>query len=101
MKVALCRVEEIPSTGTKSVDFFGREVLVYQTDGRPRAVLNVCMHVGGPLRLEGDRLVCVWHAAQFEARDGRCVRGPASRESRLIALPTRIEDGILSYVYGE
>jgi nitrite reductase/ring-hydroxylating ferredoxin subunit len=101
MKVPLCKVEEIPQTGTKSVDFFGREVLVYQASGHPRAILNVCMHFGGPLKLEDDRLVCAWHAAEFQAQDGRCVHGPAAPDSRLITLPTRIENGVLTYVYGE
>jgi nitrite reductase/ring-hydroxylating ferredoxin subunit len=97
----LCKIEEIPQAGAKTVDFFGREVLVYRANGAPRATLNVCMHLGGPLMLDGDRLVCAWHAAEFRADDGRCLVGPAEENSHLMILPTRVENGVLTYVYGE
>ena len=51
MKVPLCPVNEIPEEGAMAVDFFGRSVLVYKVDGRPRAIANVCLHLGGPLEL--------------------------------------------------
>ncbi len=101
MKVELCKIDEIPEEGAKAVDFFGREVLVFTWGGRPKAVLNICMHLGGPMTRQGDRLVCGWHGAAFGAGDGRCIEGPARPDSRLIVLPTRVEDGALRYVYGE
>lgn len=101
MRVALCPVEEIPTDAVKTVEFFGREVLVYQDKGRPKAVLNVCMHLGGPMTRREDRLVCAWHGAEFACKDGRCLKGPARQDARLITLPTRIEGGVLTYVYGE
>ncbi len=30
--------------------------------------------------------------------DGRCLEGPAGSNSRLIRLPTQVEDGVLNYV---
>ena len=48
MKVSLCKLEDIPNEGTKTLDFFGREVLVYKADGKPKAVLNL------PVRLEAS-----------------------------------------------
>jgi nitrite reductase/ring-hydroxylating ferredoxin subunit len=101
MKVALCRVDEIPEDGTKRIDFFGRDALVVKIDGRPRVVLNVCMHLGGPMKLEADRWVCEWHGAEFDSRTGACLKGPAARSSRLIILPTRIDGETLFYEFGE
>lgn len=101
MKVPLIRVDAIPAQGTTSIDFFGREVLVYQVNGMPKAVMNVCMHLGGPLQRENDCFTCAWHGAQFTDSDGRRVKGPARAEARLMFLPTQIEDGQLYYVYGE
>ena len=101
MKVPLIRVEDIPSEGATQVDFFGRDVLVLNVDGAPKAIMNVCLHLGGPLRREHDCLVCEWHGATFDVRDGQRVKGPARQETRLLTLPTRIEDGVLTYVYGE
>lgn len=101
MKVQLSRVEDIPEDKTKTVDFFGREVLLMKVEGKPQATLNICMHLGGPLRREGDKLVCEWHGAEFDCGQGRCLKGPADPDSQLITLPTRVENGMLSYVYGE
>lgn len=101
MKVPLCPVAEIPSEGTKEVDFFGRSVLIYLVDGQPRAIANVCLYLGGPLQCNGDRFVCSWHGAEYACADGRRLAGPVRQDTRLMTLPTRIEDGVLTYVYGE
>lgn len=101
MKTALCRVDEIPAGEVKAVDFFGREVLVLRAEGELRAILNTGMHLGGPMARQGDRLVCAWHGAEFAGADRRCLKGPARPDARLINLPIRIEDGVVTYVYGE
>ncbi|MFO7169274.1 MAG: Rieske 2Fe-2S domain-containing protein [Chloroflexota bacterium] len=101
MKVALCRVADIPPAGVKKIDFFGREALVYLADGRPRAVANVCVHLGGPLEDTGDCLKCPWHGATYSKADGRKCDGPGRPDARLMFLPTRVEDGVLFYTWQE
>ena len=39
--------------------------------------------------------------ACFDARTGHATAAPARPDSRLIRLPIRIEDGQVTYVYGE
>ena len=68
---------------------------------RPQAVANVCSHLGGPLERCGDRLVCAWHNAEFDAGTGERLSGPARPETRLMILPTRIINGVLTYVWGQ
>lgn len=101
MKSLLCNVADIPADGTLKVDFFGRSAHAYLVDGRPQVALDICLHLGGPLRREGDRFVCEWHGAAFACGDGRCLDGPASPDSKLMLIPTRCENGKLMYVYGE
>jgi nitrite reductase/ring-hydroxylating ferredoxin subunit len=101
MRERLIDIDDIPPTGTVTVDLLGREVLVMLLNGKPRAYLNVCMHHGGPLTLEGDTFTCGWHGSTFEARSGRALSGPVRPDARLIMLPTRVEDGALTYVYEE
>jgi nitrite reductase/ring-hydroxylating ferredoxin subunit len=101
MKAPLCTVEEIPDEGAKVVDFFGREALVYKVDGAPRATMNACVHLGGPLERRGCEFVCAWHGAAYADADGRRTRGPGRADARLMTLPTRVEAGVLMYVYGE
>jgi nitrite reductase/ring-hydroxylating ferredoxin subunit len=101
MREPLISMTDIPSEGTVTVDLLGREVLVMMLNGRPRAYLNVCMHHGGPLSLEGDTFACTWHNSRYDARSGRALSGPVWPDARLIMLPTRVEDGVLTYVYEE
>lgn len=100
MKSKLIAVSEIPAQGTRKIDFFGREVLVYKEGDAPRAVLNYCTHLGGPLEMKDGGFTCGWHGAQFSCA-GQCTKGPAAPESRLMFVPTRVEGGDLFYVSGE
>ncbi len=100
MKHPICSISEIPETGTKVVPFFGREVHVFRENGATRAVANTCLHLGGPLEFKEGKFVCPWHGAEF-ATGGACLKGPAPQNSRLMFLPTRVEDGQLLYIWGE
>ena len=97
----LISLEDIPPEGTVTADLLGREVLVMMQNGKPRAFLNVCMHHGGSLKLDGDTFTCEWHGSTFDARTGKALSGPVRPDARLIMLPTRIEEGVLTYVYEE
>ncbi|HEY8492159.1 MAG TPA: Rieske (2Fe-2S) protein [Dehalococcoidia bacterium] len=103
MRVPLVEDARVGEGTPVEVDFFGRPVLVLRREGRVQAYVNVCTHLGGPLEVaDGGRLLeCQWHQACFEARTGRAVRGPARPDSRLIRLPVKVEDGWVTYVYGE
>jgi nitrite reductase/ring-hydroxylating ferredoxin subunit len=101
MRHALIRVDAIPESGAVTAELLGREVLVMLLNGKPRAFANVCMHHGGLLTLDGDTLTCQWHGAQYDARTGRVIEGPVRPDARLIMLPTRVEEGVLTYVYDE
>lgn len=100
MKHAICSVSDIPASGSRVLPFFGREVHVYLENGQPRAAMNTCLHLGGPLELKDGRFVCPWHGAEF-GMDGACRKGPAASGSRLMFLPVQVENGVLNYVWGE
>ena len=99
MKFEICRVDEIPESGSKIIPFFGREVHVYRVNGKPRAVANICLHFGGPLECQDGKFVCAWHKAEYAMEDGKRLAGPAPANSRLMFLSTRVEDGVLNYVW--
>jgi nitrite reductase/ring-hydroxylating ferredoxin subunit len=101
MKHALIKLDDIPETGSALVPFFGREVHVYRSEGKPRAAANVCPHFGGPLDCKEGKLVCPWHNSEFDMATGERLAGPASKSARLMFLSTRAEDGSLYYVWGE
>lgn len=103
MRVPLIEEARVEEGRIAEVDFFGRPVLVLRQDGRVRAYVNVCTHLGGPLALaqDGEHLECQWHGACFDARTGRATGNPAPPDTRLIRLPVTVEAGQVTYVYGE
>lgn len=94
-------MNESPQNGAVTAEFLGRDVLVMLLNGKPRAFANVFMHRGGPLTLDDDTLTCQWHGAQYDARTGRVLAGPVRPDARLIMLPTRVDDGVLTCVNDE
>jgi nitrite reductase/ring-hydroxylating ferredoxin subunit len=99
MEQPLIAVDDIPEDGAVTVDFFGREVLVYRVDGEPRATANVCTHLGGPLSACGNEFVCAWHGATFDVATGARRSGPARPNTKLMHLPTKADDGQLLYIW--
>jgi nitrite reductase/ring-hydroxylating ferredoxin subunit len=103
VKVPLIDDATVAEGASAEVDFFGRPVVVVRKDGLTRAYANVCPHLGGPLKLsaDGETFVCQWHGACFDARTGKTLCGPARPDARLMRLPTKVENGALTYAYGE
>lgn len=101
MKVELCKLADIPATGTILVPFFGRDLHVWLAEGRPRAAANACLHFGGPLECRDGRLVCPWHGAAYDLTTGSRVEGSGRADARLMFLSTAVEGDALVYVWGE
>jgi nitrite reductase/ring-hydroxylating ferredoxin subunit/uncharacterized membrane protein len=58
------------------------------------ALKETCSHAGGPLsegELQGDTIICPWHASSFRLSDGAVRHGPAA--TRQVAYRARINDG--------
>lgn len=51
-------------------------VLVSKSGNAYKAVPMKCTHKGGPLKVEGDTMVCAWHGAKFSF-NGTVTNGPA------------------------
>ena len=101
MQHELCKLADVPPTGSRVVPFFGREVHVYRTGDRIRAAANVCLHFGGPLECKDGKLVCPWHNAAFDMATGERLAGPAAKDAKLMFLSTRVIGDALYYVWGE
>jgi nitrite reductase/ring-hydroxylating ferredoxin subunit/uncharacterized membrane protein len=91
---AVLPVADLPE-GTPTKAMLGTTALVLVRRGDVvRALQETCSHAGGPLaegRLDGDRIVCPWHASVFSVRDGAVVHGPAG--TRLATYAARISEG--------
>ena len=78
----------------KRVMAAGIKVLLVKRTGQIYAIAEVCSHLGGPLaegKIEGDTVVCPWHASRFCLRDGSVIDGPATHPQP--RFETRVRDG--------
>jgi len=73
--VKVAKKSEIPTDTGYRVEVNGREVALFQVDGKVYAIHAVCPHQGGPLDeggLEGNTVMCPWHGWQFDVTNGVC-----------------------------
>ncbi len=66
---------------------------VCNVEGEIRALSGICLHQGAPLaqgNVIDGRIVCPWHAWEFDCRTGENCADP---DQRLMTYPTKIEGG--------
>jgi len=71
---------EIPNGSRKIVQVDGNSIGVFHHKGQWSALLNYCLHAGGPVvegRLEDDTLVCPWHGFRYCVTNGELLVDPA------------------------
>jgi NADPH-dependent 2,4-dienoyl-CoA reductase/sulfur reductase-like enzyme/nitrite reductase/ring-hydroxylating ferredoxin subunit len=89
---AVCKLSEIGDGELKEVKVGETPVLLARVEGECYALAAHCTHYGAPLAegyLSGDRIVCPWHHACFNARTGDREEPPAL--DSLAAYPVRVE----------
>ncbi|MFD2936072.1 FAD-dependent oxidoreductase [Spirosoma flavum] len=82
----VCHIDDLIDGELKEVRVGDTDILLVRADGQYYALHPKCSHYQGPLvkgLLNGHRLVCPWHNACFDVRDGHRLEAPA-----LNGLPT-------------
>ncbi len=72
-KVKVGRFADVPRNGGIAVAAGGRQVAVFNVDGKLYAIDNTCPHRGGPLAegfLQGTKVACPWHGWGFDVCTG-------------------------------
>ncbi len=68
----------------------GKRIAIFRRGHSYRAVEARCPHRGGPLaegHVDGDRVVCPWHAWTFDLKTGKCLSMPG----RLSVYPVKVD----------
>ncbi|MBM3219863.1 MAG: non-heme iron oxygenase ferredoxin subunit [Candidatus Rokubacteria bacterium] len=79
-RVRVAGVGDINPGEGRVVDVAGREIAVFNVDGRYYAIDNSCPHRGGPLGegdLDGAVIACPWHAWRWDVTTGANTNNPA------------------------
>lgn len=74
------QTSEIKPGKAKLLFLNGEPVAVFNVDGIFYATQDACTHAGGPLsegKLEGNVIICPWHASCFDVTNGQVMCGPA------------------------
>lgn len=80
--VEVAKLDDIPKGGSKGVNVGGRDIALFNYEGKIYAISRKCTHMGGSLdegKLEGLIVTCPWHGAKFDIRTGKVVNGPATK----------------------
>ncbi|MBD2701050.1 FAD-dependent oxidoreductase [Spirosoma sp. BT702] len=76
----VCRVDEMADGELREVRVEDTDVLLARANGQFYALHPKCSHYEGPLAkgvLHGNRLICPWHNACFDVRNGQRLESPA------------------------
>ena len=73
--VKVAKRSEVPADTGKCVEAGGKEIALFNVEGKICAIQHVCPHQGGPLAeggIEGKVVTCPWHGWQFDVTTGVC-----------------------------
>ncbi len=71
---------DLPPGSAMAVEIEDRRLALFNVGGTFFAIDDACPHSGGPLSegdLEAQQVVCPWHGATFDLRDGSVKCPPA------------------------
>ena len=95
VRIAACA--NVPPREGRAALVGGREIAIFNLDGRFLAVDNRCPHRGGPLAdgiVTGGTVVCPLHAWKVSLESGS-VQRPAEAAACVHTYPTRVEDDVV------
>jgi len=103
---ALCRLDDLPSPGSKGFVFRQGDALfagfVLREGNGVKGFVDHCPHAGWPMASGPDRyltrdkkfILCAGHGALFQKTDGLCVSGPCFGE-HLEDWPVEVVRGVI------
>jgi nitrite reductase/ring-hydroxylating ferredoxin subunit len=78
--VKIADTKDLPSGRAAAFDVAGQRIAVFNVGGNFYAIDDTCPHSGGPLsegEVEGEKVICPWHAAMFDLKTGDVLSPPA------------------------
>jgi len=93
--IRVCSVRDVPEGSAKAFHVNGSAVAVYHTGGKFYASEDICSHEHEHLsegRLEGDKIECPRHGAQFSLKTGEALSLPATEPIAVFEVKVEGED---------
>jgi nitrite reductase/ring-hydroxylating ferredoxin subunit len=93
--VKVAKTSDLKPGKAKILKAKGKEIALYNVDGKFYATQNECTHEGGPLGegdLDGKVVTCPWHASMFDVTTGKVLSPPASEDVKAYKVKVKGED---------
>src|SRR5512136_1039787 len=87
---------ELPPGERLFVEIEDKPIVIFNIAGQYFSIADVCSHDDGPVgegSLDGYRISCPRHGAQFDVRTGKVMQMPAVVD--IAAYPVRVVDGMI------
>jgi nitrite reductase/ring-hydroxylating ferredoxin subunit len=78
----VAKVSDCAPGSAIKVEAAGKELALYNVDGKFYCTSNICPHQGAPLcegMMEGHSIVCPWHAWVFDVTTGQSPVNPRAK----------------------
>jgi nitrite reductase/ring-hydroxylating ferredoxin subunit len=89
--VKVSTLAQLPGDSVREVSVNGEFYALCRVGDRVTALSGTCLHRGGPLghgNIQGNRVVCPWHAWEFDCATGEYDYDPTRR---VATFPVKIE----------
>ncbi len=94
--VEIAPVDDLPNGERLFVDIEGKPLVIFNIAGQFFSIGDVCSHDDGPVGegdLDGYKISCPRHGAEFDVRTGAVLAMPAVVD--IPAYPVRVVDGMI------
>lgn len=93
--VKVAKTSDLKPGKAKILKAKGKEIALYNVNGKFYATQNECTHEGGPLGegdLDGKVVTCPWHASMFDITTGKVLSPPAIEDVKTYKVKVKGED---------
>ncbi len=83
--VKVATTKDLPPGTAAAFDVEGQTIAVFNVGGAYYAIDDTCPHGNAPLsqgKVQGTRVICPWHWAEFDLRTGAVLAPPAFEDVR-------------------
>jgi nitrite reductase/ring-hydroxylating ferredoxin subunit len=81
----------LPFEGKKLVKVKGKDIVIFNMEGKYFAIEDKCTHMGCSLSegtVKGKSIECPCHGSAFDIKSGKVVKGPAKKDEKTFEVKT-------------
>ncbi len=93
--VKVAEKKDLPAGSAKAVEINGKQIALFNIEGKYYAIDDTCTHVGGSLSegsVDGNEVTCPLHGATFDITNGKVTGEPAEDDIKGYHVIVECED---------